>query len=344
MILLKSDREMNTFRKIKDKLQRNWKIYSEAVNKGKIMGFGYTLLLWKNHTNFLFRMRKPKDKFDEVEKVVRFMEKKFGVFADSYKNLPIYDYDISKDDSWKYNKIWIYWNNPDSMPQMVQSCVNRIKKMSNGHEVVILTDKNLGDYIDFDPIVWKKYNSGKITRTHLSDFIRVAVLYKYGGVYLDSTIYPTRPLSDKFFSLPFFSNHAEWNPRDPQIARSRWSSFMCGCRKGNLLMKAALEVFTEYWKRYDRLMDYVLIDYTYNLLYNHVPSIKKMVDETPFNNPQIWSLQTVLDKTCTEERFKELMAEPLADVYKFSYKDSIGMPLNDVSGTPTLLGRICSDK
>ena len=58
---------MNIFHKITDKLQRNWKIYTDAVNKGKIMGLGYTLLLWKNHTKFLLRMRTLKDRFAEVD-------------------------------------------------------------------------------------------------------------------------------------------------------------------------------------------------------------------------------------------------------------------------------------
>lgn len=335
---------MNILHKISDKLKRNYRIYSEALDKGKIMGFGYTLLLWKNHTKFLLRMRNPEFRFAEVDKVVDFMEKQFGTFVDQYKEQLIYNYDILIDDSWRQNKIWVFWNNPDSMPLMVQSCIDRIRQMSNGHEVVILTEGNLKDYIDFEPVVWRKYKEGKITRTHLSDFIRVAVLYRYGGVYFDSTIYPTRPLDDKFFNLPFFSNHTERTPNDPQIAHSRWSSFMCGCRRGNLLMKAALETFTEYWKRYNGLMDYVLIDYTYNILYNHVPSIKQMIDNTPFNNPHIWAQQACLDKPCTEKRFQELMADPLADVYKFSYKDSIGQPLHDENGTPTLLGRICGEK
>ena len=116
---------------------------------------------------------------------------------------------------------------------------------------------------------------------------------------------------------------------------------MCGCRKGNLLMRAALDVFTEYWKCYDRLIDYVLIDYTYNLLYEHVPSIKKMIDSVPINNPDIWTQQLNLGKVCTKEHFQDLLTNPLADVYKFSYKDSIGFPLQNADGTRTLLGFIC---
>lgn len=329
--------------KIKGKIQRNAAIYADALRKGKVMGLGYTMLLWKNHTKFLLRMRNPKDKFGEVDRVVKFMEEHFGAFTDRYSTLPIYDYNIEKDESWKQNKIWIYWNNPDSMPLMVRACVERIKQMSNGHEVVILTDKNLRDYVDFEPVVWEKYAKGLITKTHISDFIRVAVLYRYGGLYLDSTVYPTRPLDDKFFKSPLFTNHTEWDGTDAQIAHNRWSSFMCGCRKGNLLMRAALDVFTEYWRRYDRLMDYVLIDYTYNLLYEHVPAIKEMIDSVPINNPDIWAQQLNLGKVCTKKYFQDLLTNPLADVYKFSYKDSIGFPLQDDDGTLTLLGFICKN-
>ena len=227
------------------------------------------------------------------------------------------------------------------MPLMVTACVERIKQMSNGHEVVILTDKNLRDYVDFEPVVWEKYAKGLITKTHISDFIRVAVLYRYGGLYLDSTVYPTRPLDDKFFKSPLFTNHTEWDGTDAQIAHNRWSSFMCGCRKGNLLMRAALDVFTEYWRRYDRLMDYVLIDYTYNLLYEHVPSIKKMIDSVPINNVNIWGQQHNLPKVYSKEQFEKLLSDKSMDLYKFSYKNSIGFPRQDEKGELTLLGRIC---
>lgn len=326
---------------IKDKIQRNASIYADAIEKGKIMGIGYTLLLWKNHTKFLFRLRNPKDKFEEVDRVVKFVEKHFGTFADRYCALPVYNYDLTNDDSWKQNKIWIYWNNPDSMPLMVKACVERIMQMSNGHEVVILTDKNLRDYIELEPVVWKKYDKGLITKTHISDFIRVAVLYKYGGLYLDSTVYPTRPLDDKFFKSPLFTNHTKWDGTDAQIAHKRWSSFMCGCRKENLLMRAALDVLTEYWRCYDKLMDYVLIDYTYNLLYEHVPSIKKMIDSVPINNINIWGQQHNLPKVYSKEQFEKLLTDKSMDLYKFSYKNSIGIPMQDERGDLTLMGRIC---
>lgn len=105
--------------------------------------------------------------------------KQFGTFVDQYKEQLIYNYDILIDDSWRQNKIWVFWNNPDSMPLMVQSCIDRIRQMSNGHEVVILTEGNLKDYIDFEPVVWRKYKEGK---SHELIFLILFVLLCYIGM------------------------------------------------------------------------------------------------------------------------------------------------------------------
>lgn len=332
---------MRALNKIEDKLKRNAHIYAEAVRRGRIMGMGFTWLLWKNHTKFLLRIRNPQDKAKEAERIVEFMDKAFGNFVGKYKSKSIYDYDIEADDSWHDARIWVFWNDPQNMPLMVRQCVRRIRAMANGHEVVLLTEANLHDYVDLDPLVWRKYAEGKITRTHISDFIRTAVLSKYGGLYLDSTIYPLRPIPEEAFKSSFFTGHAIHQTNDPQIAHSRWSSFMMGCRRGNLMMRAALDVFTEYWHRYDHLMDYVLVDYTYNLLYDHIPSIRMMIDALPERNANMWTLQPMLGEVCTEEMFESLLSDTTYDFYKFSYKDSIHLPMCDKKGSLTLLGRLC---
>ena len=109
-------------------------------------------------------------------------------------------------------------------------------------------------------------------------------------------------------------------------------------------MRAALDVFNEYWKRYDDIVDYVWMDYIFNMLYKKIPSIKKMIDSVPYNNPNIWILQTMVSKPYSEQEFKNIFADKSRFLYKLSYKDSIGIPLHDKNGTPTLLGRICGEK
>ena len=52
----------------------------------------------------------------------------------------------------------------------------------------------------------------------------------------------------------------------------------------------------------------------------------------------------MVSKPYSEQEFKNIFADKSRFLYKLSYKDSIGIPLHDKNGTPTLLGRICGEK
>ena len=326
---------------IRNKWKRNVAIYKDAYKKGKIAGFDYTLLLWKVHTKFLLRIRNPKDR----QKVFERLEKFWEGFADviyKYKDQPVYPQsNLSNDDT--ESTIWVYWNDVSNMPQMVSSCINLIRKNSNGCKVVVVTESTVPNYLHLDEIVWQKYRDGKISRTHFSDIVRIALLVKYGGVWMDCTLLLTQPLPKIVTSSDFYTNRLNVKD-DINICAGRWSTFFLACHKNNLLMRAALDVFNEYWKRYDDIVDYVWMDYIFNMLYKKIPSIKKMIDSVPYNNPNIWILQTMVSKPYSEQEFKNIFADKSRFLYKLSYKDSIGIPLHDKNGTPTLLGRICGEK
>ena len=46
-------------------------------------------------------------------------------------------------------------------------------------------------YVSFSPEVITKFNEGKISMTTLSDRLRMELLYRYGGVWIDATYYVT---------------------------------------------------------------------------------------------------------------------------------------------------------
>ena len=328
---------MNIIDKIRDKWQRNYKIYAEAYRKGKIAGFDYTLLLWKNHTKFLLRMRSPKDKKAEIGRMNKFWEGFTDVIR-PYEKMPVYQ-TLPTDDG-KDAVIWIYWNDFSNMPTMVEKCIERIRKNSNGHKVVIVTEDTVSDYLQLDEVVLRKYKEGKISRTHFCDIVRIALLHQYGGVWMDCTLLLTQPLPEIVTSSDFYTNHMnKWD--DFNVSGGRWSTFFFACRRDNLLMKATLDVFVEYWKRYDDSVDYVWMDYIFNLLYNNIPSIKEMIDAVPENNPDIWIMQTKIAAPFSREEFDALIEDKNRFLYKFSYKKSIDAPYRDKQGNVTLKGRIC---
>lgn len=336
---------MNIIDGIRDKWQRNSKIYADAYRKGKIAGFDYTLLLWKNHTKFLLRLRNPEDKKAEFRRMNKFCEGFIDIIK-PYEKMPIYR-PLSTDSEQssylcdgKDSVIWVYFNDISTMPTMVEKCIERIRKNSNGHKVTIITDDSISNYLQLDDVVLHKYKEGKITRTHFSDILRVSLLYYYGGIYMDSTLFLTQPLPEIVTSSPFYTNHLnKWDKHN--VAGGRWSSFFLACHKGNLMMKAAIDVFVEYWHRYDDLVDYVLIDYVFNLLYENIPSIKEMIDSVPENNPDIWSMQAKIAAPFSKEEFDTLLSDKSRFLYKFSYKGSKDVPYRDEKGNITLKGRIC---
>lgn len=327
---------MNIIEKIRDKWQRNSKIYAEAYRAGKIAGLDYTLLLWKNHTKFLLRMRYPEDHQKELDRMILFWDDFLDVIK-PYKNEPLYP-NVADDN--KDAVIWIYWNDPKTMPLMVQKCVERIRQNSNGHDVIVVTENTVSDYLQLDEVVWRKYREGKISKTHFSDIVRIALLYNYGGVWMDCTLLLTQPLPDFVTSSDFYTTHLSEGDKH-NISYGRWSTFFMACHKGNLMMKLALDVFVEYWKRYDHIVDYVWMDYIFNMIYDNVPSVKKMIDAVPCNNPGVWLLQLKIDKAFSKEEFDALFCDKDRFIYKLSYKKSFGDSCRDKDGNITLMGRVC---
>lgn len=330
---------MNILTKIKDKLQRNGEIFARAWRQGRIAGMGLTWILWKEHSKFLLHRDISKDKQAEYAYLNRFWQQFTDVIS-KYKDKPIYDQNASE----KENEpiIWLYWNDVSKMPDMVKSCIERIHKNANGNRVVIVTEDTVKDYLMLDEVVWNKYNAGKISRTHFCDIVRIALLYKYGGVWLDCTLLLTQPLPKDVIEADFYTNRLKSGDTQ-NVCGGRWSTFMLACHPGNLMMRASLDVFIEYWKRYDDIVSYVWMDYIFNLIYNEIPSVRQMIDDVPYNNPDIWIQQLNIAKPFTREQFDALLSDKSRFMWKFSYKDSVPAPLQDAEGNLTLKGWICKE-
>lgn len=328
------------FETLKDKWHRNKAIFADAYTKGRVVGFDYTILLWKNHIKFLSRMRDPKDKKKEFRRMTTFWEQFLYVIKPNISQ-PIYPANHSTDDNAE-TVIWLYWNDLANMPAMVANCIETIRKNSNGHKVVVVTENTVADFIHLDDVVWRKYKQGKISRTHFCDIVRIALLYNYGGVWMDCTILLTRTLPDIVTSSEFYTNHLCVIDEN-NIGGGKWSTFFMACHKHNLMMRCTLDIFIEYWKKYDAIADYVWMDYIFNLIYNHIPSVRQMIDSVPTNNPDIWIMQTKIARPFSEKEYSALFEDKSRFMYKFSYKDSMAVPYRDEKGNITLMGRLCGE-
>lgn len=90
--------------------------------------------------------------------------------------------------------IWIMWlQGPDKMPPVARQCYNSWRALNPDWKIVFLDENNYGDYVDIKAVL--------ATDNHLevqavADVIRINLLAKHGGVWIDATCYCCVPLDD----------------------------------------------------------------------------------------------------------------------------------------------------
>ena len=180
--------------------------------------------------------------------------------------------------------IWVCWlQGEENAPSLVRRCIASIRQHAGKHPVHVLTEKNLPFYINLPSIIWEKRKDGKIQSAHFCDIVRMALIYRYGGLWLDATIFCSKQIPDWYFEKEFFSckNQAK---DSGYISQYRWTSFVLGGTKGSRFYKLMVDFYFAYWGKENAAIDYLFMDYFIYLSYCERPDIRQMIDSLPENN------------------------------------------------------------
>ncbi len=192
--------------------------------------------------------------------------------------------------------VWIFWyQGLDYMPDIVKMCYKSVCNNSDGRPIHLLTKDNLADYIELPDYIMTKVEHGCVTLTHLSDIIRVSLLYRYGGHWVDSTIFTTSPLFVKGVN-PIFDSIKIHAQTVGEISDYRWAGFYLFSYPNSEAMKCFRDVMLAYWADgHKRIIDYLLIDFTFEMLYQKNEEFKALIDNKQYRNEDIYSLISVLN-------------------------------------------------
>lgn len=157
------------------------------------------------------------------------------------------------------NKVWVSWmQGIENAPTLVQRCYRSLQENLKDREIILITSENLRDYTDMPSWIMEKYEKGLITHTHFSDLLRLELLCKHGGTWIDSTVFcsggdiPSYMLDSDLFMFQNLKPGADGST----LNISSW--FMTACANNKVLM-AVRELLWEYWKRENRLIEYFLV-------------------------------------------------------------------------------------
>ena len=210
--------------------------------------------------------------------------------------------------------VWQYWaQGKDDAPPLVQSCFQSVERHLGRRDIIVVDDSSWRRYVQLDAHIAAK--SASMTRTHFSDILRVELLHKYGGTWMDATVFlsdePPEPMTEaKFFA---FTRNA-----DPFLL----SSWFMTAQAGHCLIAALKEMLAHYWRENDALIDYFLLHHLFECAVTANGNLAQAWKKGPrYSSYVAHELQHRLARPFDRQTFQAICA--LTPVHKLTYKIDI---------------------
>ena len=234
---------------------------------------------------------------------------------------------IKKEVTKKFPKIiWTMWQQGESqMPETVKASMKTIKDFAkrNGCEFHLLTDENLHSYITISKDIIEKYKEKKLKAAHYSDIVRFSLLYQYGGIWMDATLFVSPYATLEMFEEEFFSlNHPplDTNKMERTICDYKWSGYFLAGQKKGPHFKHIRDIYIYYVRKYPLFLHYLMMDYFILSEYDSNPEFKTLVDGLPILAPaeRVLFLREYADKLFDENEWEEVLQT--TPIMKTTYK------------------------
>lgn len=267
-----------------------------------------------------------------IQAISKYMDHELSPVIKKYKNTPIPK--TFTRDSRGPIPIWVcWWQGEANMPETVKLCYSRLIDITSDTrtELHLITLDNYIHFVSIPAVFIDKYKKGMITMTHLSDILRCLLLEKYGGYWIDATVFFTGNIPEKYFTAKFYSQKMEHYDNYPDKIReasgSRWCGFSMAAEQGCFLMQFINESLLYWWNRHDELIDYVILDYIIYSGYKNIPAIKVLIDQIDDNNEDIFEMRKYLNNEYSEELYNKLTSRNV--MHKLTYKTNFNKTTNN---------------
>lgn len=238
-------------------------------------------------------------------------------------------------DSPSENVVWQYWaQGIESSPEIIKICLKSVNSYfsRHGYKVIYLNNKNIYEYLDINPLFFKKASANKngFSITALSDLIRLGLLYNYGGIWCDATVFISgnpyyliennRVLFERDNQVKFKerlkyaidSNYFRWG----KDVRVNWLSSIIKTPKHDILMHLLWDILNEYWNNENTYEHYFLCHILFDEIKNRgeIPNYSYL----SISDTEPHALQFAIAKNTQVGVAKKIMKE--IPIHKLTYK------------------------
>lgn len=248
-------------------------IYTELIQKYhiekiKILSLGKLYQLWfRNRNQFVEEISDLQERKNYFGAII--MDPRLIDYSNEWIS---YDYikneytSFMENKPWtskeKVKKIWIYWEQGiENAPPLVKRCVSSVKKWNSDINLEIVSMENMNQYIEIPQDILEMHESGIIGYAHFADLVRLELLYKYGGLWMDATVFCTDHLPNYIFEDSFFMFQFPDLPASPTPrAISNWLIYS---DKNHSIVEQARNLMYLYWRKEKKAVNYYILHFPF---------------------------------------------------------------------------------
>ena len=288
-------------KKIKNYFFKAWKICTTV---------DFKLFLHLSYNRLRYPSLSARSKHNQLARI-SYIKRRFSHLLDECKKNPV---TTEKNTG----PIWVCWlQGEKAMPHIIQLCYKRLLEAApHDREVILITMDNYSKYVEIPDFIIQKVDNKIISYTHFSDILRVSLLAKHGGLWIDSSVYVHGPLPDYVFKHSYFSIKA---PFDKQyVSQCKFACFLIGASPNAPWMTITRDILFAYLEKTNIFIDYFLLDHILITAYTNISSLRENIIPGVVYMPYVHTLEKLRNDPCDIDFFKKMITE--CPFYKLSYR------------------------
>lgn len=169
--------------------------------------------------------------------------------------------------------VWFCWlQGIEQAPSIVNTCFNSLMRNLPDREIKVINNDNWLEYVELPDYIVKKWEKKRIPAALFSDLLRLELLIKYGGTWIDATVLCTGfhnsgSKFQEYLDADLFLFQYTKQGSIP-ISISNW--FITACTNNEVLI-VLRDMLYAYWMDYDCTLDYYIFHLFFSMLSKEYP-------------------------------------------------------------------------
>lgn len=211
------------------------------------------------------------------------------------------------------NFIWFCWlQGLENAPELVKVCYKSVERWYPENNIVLITKENFKDYVDIPEYIIRKWEDGIISNAHFSDILRLALLIRHGGLWIDATVFCTGNSWNWLKENRLFVYRNGWLEME-NINMGNWLIYS---KSNDKILIATLKLLYDYWKNKNYASNYFIFHMFFRMAtekyledWNRVPYYSQIDNHLLANE---------LMNDFEEKRYNQI--KELTNFHKLTYK------------------------